>query len=330
MECKLRVTILKGHERPLTTVKFNRDGDLLFSAAKDKKPCVWFTSNGERLGTFNGHEGGVWHLDVNDRSTLLLTGSGDKTARLWEVETGREKFKFEHASAVRCVGFAHGDQMILTAQDNSFSQTPTIFIYNLARELSEQDSRPVRELKEEDLTTKISSALWGPLNQTIVSGGDDGTIRVWDVERGVQISKITQHKKKINSIQFSKDKTMFITASSDMTAKLFDTKTLQLLKTFTSDRPLNTADVSSIMNHVIVGGGQDAMDVTTTDARSGHFEVDFFHSVYSEKLASVKGHFGPVHTVAFSPDGKSYASGSEDGYVRLHHMDNNYAKLPMY
>ncbi len=49
---------------------------------------------------------------------------------------------------------------------------------------------------------------------------------------------------------------MFITASSDHTAKLYDTKTLKELKTYHSDRPLNSAALSPTMNHVIVGGGQ--------------------------------------------------------------------------
>jgi translation initiation factor 3 subunit I len=147
-----------------------------------------------------------------------------------------------------------------------------------------------------------------------------------DVESGKEILKVQDHKKPINSLQFSKDQTMIITASSDHTAKLYDAKTLQLLKTFNSDRPLNAAAISPIMNHVLVGGGQEAMNVTATSAKVGHFEADFFHSVYCEYLGSVKGHFGPINTLAFNPTGKSYASGAEDGYIRLQHFDKEYFK----
>ena len=62
---KVRPIIIQGHERPLTMVKYNREGDLLFTAAKDYRPCMWYADNGERIGTFEGHTGTVWCVDVN-------------------------------------------------------------------------------------------------------------------------------------------------------------------------------------------------------------------------------------------------------------------------
>lgn len=57
--------MLYGHTRAITQIRYNREGDLLFSAAKDATPNVWFSINGERLGTFDGHNGAVWCIDVN-------------------------------------------------------------------------------------------------------------------------------------------------------------------------------------------------------------------------------------------------------------------------
>ena len=56
---------LKGHERAITQIRYNRDGDLLFSVAKDARPTVWWSENGERVGTYEGHSGALWCIDVN-------------------------------------------------------------------------------------------------------------------------------------------------------------------------------------------------------------------------------------------------------------------------
>jgi translation initiation factor 3 subunit I len=62
---------MKGHERSLTFLKYNQEGDLLFTCAKDKSPCVWWSDNGERIGTYEGHNGAVWSLDVTRDSKYL-------------------------------------------------------------------------------------------------------------------------------------------------------------------------------------------------------------------------------------------------------------------
>lgn len=62
--------MLQGHERSITRVKFNEDGDLLFTASKDHHPTVWNASTGERIGTYDGHKGAVWDLDPSCKQNL--------------------------------------------------------------------------------------------------------------------------------------------------------------------------------------------------------------------------------------------------------------------
>jgi translation initiation factor 3 subunit I len=66
------------------------------------------------------------------------------------------------------------------------------------------------------------------------------------------------------------------------------------------------------------------MDVTTTSSRQGKFEARFYHRIFEDEIGRVKGHFGPLNTIAAHPRGQGYASGGEDGYVRIHHFDKPY------
>ena len=97
--------------------------------------------------------------------------------------------------------------------------------------------------------------------------------------------------------------------------QLYDTKSLKLLKTFKSDRPINSAAITPSFNHVVLGGGQEAQDVTNTGARSGKFEAMFYSTVFEELVGTVKGHFGPINTLALSPDGKRYFSLNRTRFV---------------
>ena len=50
--------------------------------------------------------------------------------------------------------------------------------------------------------------------------------------------------------------------------------------------------------------------------------------IYGEEFGRVKGHFGPINALAIHPFGKSYASGAEDGFIRVHSFDANYLQSP--
>lgn len=182
---------------------------------------------------------------------------------------------------------------------------------------------PILTIPVED-TSRVQRALFSGTNEYIVTANTEGLVRTYDVETGKMIQSAEIHSKQINDLQWSWDKTMLTTASSDETACLLDPKDLSVVRRYQSNRPLNGCVISPIAPHILLGGGQEAISVTMTRASAGHFEVDFFSAIYGQFQGSVHGHFGPVNALAISPDGKSFASGSEDGYIRLHHFDQSY------
>lgn len=319
----MKPLILHGHERAITQIKYNREGDLLFSSSKDNKPNVWYSLNGERLGTFNGHQGAVWCIDIDWTSTRFLSGAGDNSLKLWDCETGKVIGSISTNSPVRACNFSYSGNMAVFATDKSMGHQCEIHIIDV-RNADESLSKSSPILKIPVNGHRVSALLWSALDETLLTGHEKGEITQWDLQTGKKLSNVTEHDNTITDMQMSKDGTMFITSSKDHTAKLFDCDNLMLLKTYKTERPVNSAAVSPILEHVVLGGGQDAMDVTTTSTRIGKFDSRFFHLVFEEEFGRVKGHFGPINSVAFHPDGKSYSSGGEDGYVRVHNFDQSY------
>jgi translation initiation factor 3 subunit I len=209
-----------------------------------------------------------------------------------------------------------------------------IDIYDADRdEEGNYTDEPLRTLKVPD-DAVVNKVCWGRNNAYVLSVDDQGRLLKWSIDDEAVMESIKLSKRPLTDMSISKDRMMVLVSAKDMIARMVeldhrvedgsdDTK-MKVLKTYESDRPLNTCAIHPTMNHVLVAGGQDANDVTLSGAAEGHFEVDFWHVYYEEHLASVHGHFGPVNTVAVSPNGLYFASGSEDGYVRLYQFDDTY------
>lgn len=319
---KMRPLLLKGHERPLTRVKFNREGDLLFTTAMDKNPTVWRSSTGERIGTYKGHNGAVRDIDITWDSVRVVTGSADNSAILWEAATGRKLYQWHFKSPVRCVAFSPGDSMLAIATARLMGEESNVYLYAHNKDEEEQSAEPIGVLEGHGGT--IVRVHWHPTGEVIVTAAEDKTVRKWRVETGEEIDCIDAHTDDIKDIQPSPDFGALVTAAKDGHAKLWDYDSLEQVKEYVVDHPVNSAAISPLYSQVLLGGGQEASKVTTTSDKAGKFEGKFFHLIYEEEMARVKGHFGPINTVAFSPDGKQYVSGGEDGFVRLHDMDDEY------
>eukprot|EP01039_Chlorochromonas_danica_P000142 gene144-150_t len=337
--------LLKGHERSITTVKYNADGDLLFTAAKDHKPTVWYADTGDRLGTFDCHNGAVWDLDPSWDSSYLVTACADANARLFVPTTGQYIARMPHKGVVRAVKWGDGSQFFATASDPFTSReqgfisiyefpTEDVLVTEVPTSKRERDDpAPLHSYKQRitvDDNDKATCLGWTIADQFIIAGFDSGHLIKYDVETGKEVQRKKAHVDRVNRLNFNRDKSMLVTASKDCSAKLIDPNNLEIVKIYKTERPVNGAVISPTHPHILLGGGQDAQSVTTTSASQGKFETRFFHTIYGVEFARVRGHFGPINALDIHPFGRSYASGSEDGFIRLHHFDVNYLTMPDY
>lgn len=176
----------------------------------------------------------------------------------------------------------------------------------------------------------IKRALFCRNDKYIISGAEDKSLRLWDRSIGQEVQRI-EFSSHPNSIELSSDYNL-LTVTHGNSVSFWETETLKKLKEITV--PTNVATASLHPDkHIFVCGGEDfkmyKYDYITgneignysnaIDIISLRIEwlIDFCFLFILILLESFKGHFGPVHAVSFSPDGELYASGSEDGTLRL-------------
>jgi len=288
----------------------------------------------ERVGTYSpiGEKAGaVFAVDVTIDCSHVVTANADGKL-IYYAFTGEQVAQLNHGGVLKYVEFNQkpgGQNKVCTCNDK-FKSAAEGVVPNRIQIYQFEPSKKLLTI-DEALPMKATKVKWGPFDETLVSIFEEGTVVVWDASNGKQLKLIQAHQMAVTSLNFSEDRMLMITSSKDATAKLWAMDEYECVKTYKTDRPLNDAAISPLYQaeenpkmHILMGGGQDAKDVTTTAGSSGKFESLLWHMVYEEEIGSIKGHFGPLNTLAWFRDGKGFVTGGEDGYVRVHEFDGSY------
>ncbi|CAK8683995.1 serine-threonine kinase receptor-associated protein-like [Clavelina lepadiformis] len=281
-----------GHTRPVVDLAFSQkatDGYFMISACKDGKPMLRQGDTGDWVGTFLGHKGAVWAATLNTDATKAATGAADFSANLWDAVNGEVKASFQHKHIVKAVSFSPDCTRLLTGGQEKLVRSFLIEKPNADPDiLGNHDSA-------------IKKAIWSNDGKVALTASEDKTIRKWDCGSKQEVQRITLDSA-VCDVELSLDgKILLVTHNKDIS--IYDASTFEKMREFSIPTQVYSASLHP-EKKFIVAGGED-------------FKLYKFDFETLEELDSCKGHFGPVHIVRFSPDGELYASGSEDGTVRL-------------
>lgn len=152
---------------------------------------------------------------------MLASGGADNTMRLWEVKTGKLLKTWDFPTAIKRVEFSADGTQLLAVMEKRSGHLGAIIVYEInpdptAEQTSEYSLRIVCD------ESKATVAGFSYLSKYIIAGHEDGSVSQYDGKTGELIHNIEAHEPdmQVTDLQWSPDRTYFITASKDKTAKV--------------------------------------------------------------------------------------------------------------
>jgi len=308
---------LTGHSEDVQRVVFSPDGKTLASSSYlDETVRLWDVDTGEHKRTLTEHTGDIEGLAFSpDGETLASSGSGDGTMRFWDVRTGDQKHAVTgHAEGLNSVVFNPDGKFVASGYGGGVIRF--------------WDAETGLHLKTFKKGYEASGLVFSEDGKTLAyAEGLD--IHLQDAGTGEEKMRLTGHTWGMHSMALSPDGDTLASGSEDMTIRLWDMHTGAHKKTLTGHKHRVYSVVFSPDGKTLASGSDDNtirlwnVDTGETEriltGHAGEFEgVD-------NGPSSVEG----VKSVAFSPDGKTLASGGGDNVIHLWDIGTGKRKMTL-
>jgi WD40 repeat protein len=249
---------------------------------------------GPLIRTFLGHDKSIMAVAVTHDGNYALSGSDDKTLKLWDLNSGQEIRTFKgHTDSIRAVALtADGHYAISGSSDK------TIKLWDL------KSGQEIRTF--EGHTDSIRAVALTADGHYAISGSSDKTLKLWDLNSGQEIRTFKGHTDSINAVALTADGHYAISGSSDKTLKLWDLNSGQEIRTF-------KGRTDSVYAVELTADGHHAI----FRPRDGKLKRRDLNNGPDYRMLEDWGHSFKITTFAVTVDGRYALCGSEEGIFQL-------------
>jgi WD40 repeat protein len=294
-------------------------------AAGQRDAMAWDLATGARRFVLRGHTANIFSMVLSADGARVATASADASVRLWDTATGQALALIPTSDELRTVEFSpDGEDVVLATRATveiwraendalatsvgGFSRITEVAIapdgdhVSVCNADGEVRTLDVRHRSSRVTVRHGSSCVLTYAGDRLVTGGNDGTIRVWDQASGEELTSLRVENTHVNALAASPDHTHVVAGYSDARVRIWDLATGAALVIPTGRGGGVYWAAWSADGANVAACGRDEI-AWVWDARSGR----------EEQQRAMHGMCG---TIAFSPDGaRMLANGANHAHL---------------
>ncbi len=163
----------------------------------------------------------------------------------------------------------------------------------------------------------VTSVTFSPDGKTLATASNDKTIKLWDINTFHEIATLCGHSHVVKSVAFSPDGQILASGSWDKQVILWDVSTNTEITTLTGHQLQVSSVAFSPQGKLLATASFDRTIRLWQLRATEEYEAQFQNHPCCSLLGSLSGHTRAVLAIAFSPDGKILATGSDDNTIKL-------------